>query len=137
MHAVSAFLLFLVSQPVESRPLTIQITFSKKVAAEPFTGRVFLIAARGPISGAPPSQSWFKPFPFFAQEVRQWRPEEPLTFKPQHAFPVTLDKLPAEKLYLQAVMDMDRGGMNCLAGPGNLYSKAIVLDPKAPPDGPL
>src|SRR5262249_15643344 len=59
------------------------------------------------------------------------------TFKPQHAFPMTLDKLPAEKFYLQAVIDRDQGGQNCLTAPGNLYSKAIMLDPKAPPDGPL
>ena len=137
MNAAFALLFVALGQPVESRTLTVQMTFSKKVAAEPFTGRVFLIAARSSISGTPPNQSWFKPFPFFAQNVRDWRPDEPLVFKPQHAFPVMLDKLPSEKLYLQAVMDLDRGGMNCLTSPGNLYSKAILLDPKDPPEGPL
>ena len=137
MKAIVGLFLVLASQPVENRPLAIQMNFSKEAMHEPFSGRVFLIAARGPISGAPPNQSWFKPFPFFAQEVREWRPDESLAFKPQHAFPITLDKLPAEKFYLQAVMDRDRGGQSCLASPGNLYSKAILLDPKVPPEVPL
>jgi pimeloyl-ACP methyl ester carboxylesterase len=131
--------LFLVGlqPPAESPPLAVQLSFSKKVAAEPFTGRVFLIASRSPISGVPPRQAWFKPFPFFAQDVRDWRPDEPLKFQPQHAFPIAFDKLPAEKFYLQAVMDRDHGSQNCLTAPGNLYSKSVMLDPKMPTTGPL
>lgn len=137
MSALLCLFLVGLQPPIESPPLSVQLSFSKKVAAEPFTGRVFLIASRSPISGAPPRQSWFKPFPFFAQDVRDWRPDEPLTFQPQHAFPMTLDKLPAEKFYLQAVMDRDQGSQNCLTAPGNLYSKSVMLDPKAPTSGPL
>jgi hypothetical protein len=137
MNALLCLFFVAVQPQVDSKPLAVQMTFGKKAAAEPFTGRVFLIASRSSISGAPPKQPWFKPFPFFAQDVRGWRPEEPLVFQPQHAFPMTLDKLPAEKLYLQAVMDLDRGGQHPLTAPGNLYSKSIVLDPKSPPDGPL
>jgi S-formylglutathione hydrolase FrmB len=139
MHALLGLYVLAIGQapPVESRPLTVQLSFSKQAVAEPFTGRVFLLASRSAIDGAPPRQSWFKPFPFFAQDVRDWRPDEPLTFRPQHAFPVTLDKLPAEKFYLQAVLDRDQGGQSSLNAPGNVYSKAIVLDPKAPPTGPL
>src|ERR1043166_1441091 len=137
MNAVLGLFFVVLGQPVESRPITVQMTFSKEALAEPFTGRVFLIAARSPINGAAPNQGWFKPFPFFAQDVRDWRPDEPLTFKPQHAFPMTFDKLPDEKFYLQAVIDRDQGGQSCLTAPGNLYSKAIALDPKASPDGPL
>jgi hypothetical protein len=118
--------------PVESRPLAVQLTFSKQAAPAPFTGRVFLLAAREPIKGSPPRQSWFKPFPFFAQDVREWAPGEPLDFRPQHAYPIAFDKLPSEKLYLQAVMDLDRGGQNCLNAAGNIYSKAVLLDAKAP-----
>ncbi len=123
--------------PAPSRPLAVQLAFSKQAAAEPFTGRVFLLASREPIKGTPPRQSWFKPFPFFAQDVRNWRPDEPLTFQPQYAFPHAFDKLPAEKFYFQAVLDLDRGGQNCLTAPGNVYSKAMVVDAKSPAVGPL
>jgi S-formylglutathione hydrolase FrmB len=142
MQSLNALLcLFLVGPGAptlpESPPLTVQLTFSEKAANESFTGRVFLLASRSAIKDAPPRQSWFKPFPFFAQDVRDWRPGESLAFRPQHSYPVPLDKLPAEKFYLQAVMDRDRGGQHCLTAPGNLYSKAIVLDPKTPPTEPL
>src|SRR5438477_12450632 len=103
MNALFCFLVLLQQPPVESRPIAVQLTFSKKVAAEPFTGRVFLVASRSEIKAGPPRQNWFRPVPFFAQDVRDWRPDEPLMFRPEHAFPMTLDKLPAEKFYLQAV----------------------------------
>jgi S-formylglutathione hydrolase FrmB len=123
--------------PVASPRLSVQLRFSEKAHAAPFTGRVFLLAARNPIKDAPPRQSWFKPFPFFAQDVGDWRPDEPLNLRPRYAFPHTLDKLPLEQLYIQAVMDLDRGGQHSLTSPGNLYSKAVLVDPKAPPAGPL
>src|SRR5438309_87602 len=76
MNALLCFLVML-QPPVDSRPIAVQLTFSKKVAAQPFTGRVFLVASRSEIKGGPPRQQWFKPFPFFAQDVRDWQPEEP------------------------------------------------------------
>src|SRR5260370_4935026 len=97
MAALVCLFLAGLQPPIESPPLAVQLSFSKKIAAEPLTGRVFLIASRAPISSAPPRQSWFKPFPFFAQDVRDWRPHEPLMLQPQHAFPLSLDKLPAAK----------------------------------------
>src|SRR5437667_7625307 len=106
MIALLGFLVLLQQPPVESRPIAVRLTFSKEVAAEPFTGRVFLVASRSEIKTGPPRQNWFRPVPFFAQDVRDWRPDEPLKFQPQHAYPKPLDKLPAEKFYLQAVMDL-------------------------------
>jgi enterochelin esterase-like enzyme len=123
--------------PVKGPPLTVQLSFSTKVAAEPFSGRVFLLASRDPIKGAPPKQSWYTPFPFFAQNVRGWRPDEPLIFQPQESFPHALDKLAAEKYHLQAVMDLDQGGQNCLTAAGNVYSKAVTIDPKTSSTGPI
>jgi hypothetical protein len=139
MHALFCFLILAqaLQTSAPSRPLEIQIRFSKQVAAEPFTGRVFLIASRQPIKAAPPRQSWLKPFPFFAQDVRNWRADEPLKFQPTTCFPQGLDILPAEKFYLQAVMDRDQGGQSSLSAAGNLYSKAVLLDPNTPPTGPL
>ena len=82
MIALLGFLVLLQQPPVESRPIAVRLTFSKEVAAEPFTGRVFLVASRSEIKSGPPRQNWFRPVPFFAQDVRDWRPDEPLKFQP-------------------------------------------------------
>lgn len=120
-----------------SIPPPIQVTFTKGVAAEPFTGRVFVLASRRPIADTPPRLNWFTLNPFFAQDVRGWRPGTPLRFEPGFAFPHALDRLPREKLYVQAVLDLDRGGQNPLTAPGNGYSKPVVVDLRQPPTRPV
>ena len=104
-------------------PVKFQLQFTKNVSESPFTGRVFVIASKQSIQNGPLKQSWFKPEPFFAQDVKNWQPGEPLTFQPQYHFPQSLEKLAAGKYYLQAVMDLDRGGQNALTAPGNAYNK--------------
>jgi S-formylglutathione hydrolase FrmB len=113
----------------------IDITFTNPVSPRPFTGRVFLIASKQPIKGAPPRLNWFTPYPFFAQDVKDWRPGIPLRFRPTFAYPRPLDQLPAETYHLQAVLDLDRGGPNPLTAPGNGYSDAVVVNLKHPPAG--
>src|SRR5688500_13235757 len=71
----------------------VRITLSKDVAPDGFTGRVFVLASGQPIKDVPPRQNWFKPYPFFAQDVKGWGPGEPLAFAPQHHFPHRLAEL--------------------------------------------
>jgi hypothetical protein len=137
MNSLVCLLALGLATPPPNPALAVQVSFAKTVSAEPFTGRVFLIASREPIKGAPPKQRWFTPFPFFAQDVKGWRPDQPLAFRPDHAFPTEWDQLPREKFYLQAVMDLDRGGQNSLTAPGNAFSKAVAVDLTAPPAGPV
>jgi Putative esterase len=120
--------------------LQVELSFSKIVSADAFGGRVFVIASRNPIGDkSPPPPGWFKPYPFFAQEVTKWSPDTPLKFEPKFAFPVaSWDKLPKEKLYLQAILDRDVGNnMNFNSSPGNGYSKPVMIDMKMPPEEPI
>src|SRR5687768_1194283 len=83
----------------------VELTFTKNVTAEPFTGRVFVVATRQPIKDGAFRQPWFTPSPFFAQDVKGWRPGTPLVFEPQHHSPQHWAKLPPGKYYLQALLD--------------------------------
>src|SRR5438876_8338234 len=69
--------------------LEVELSFPKSALAQPFTGRVFVVATRSANPGAPGGISWFGPQPFFAQDVTNWRPETPLAFRPQFAHPKT------------------------------------------------
>ena len=99
-------LLALPAQP--SIKLDVELAFSKSALAEPFSGRVFVIASKTPINdkAAPPGPSWFKPYPFFAQDVTKWTPDTPLKFEPAHAMQ-PWGKLDKGKYYLQAILDRD------------------------------
>ena len=125
--------LALPTQPTAA--LQVELSFSKSVNADAFTGRVFVIASKTPINekNPPPAPGWFKPYPFFAQEVTKWSPDTPLKFEPQFAFPDAWGTLPKEKYYLQAILDRDQGGMNFNSSPGNGYSKPMLVDMNAPP----
>ena len=118
------------------RPVEFRLTFTNKVTAD-FTGRVFVAASRQPLKDGPLRQSWFKPEPFFAQDVSNWKPGTPLAFHPAYHFPYPLEKLPAGKYYIQAVMDLDRGGQNALTAAGNGFSNPHMLDLAERADGPI
>ncbi len=124
-------------EPATMETPKVEITFSKSLSEKPFTGRVLVIATKQAIKGAPPRQSWFTPYPFFAQDVKDWRPETPLVFTPNVAFPQAWGTLPSEKVHLQAVLDRDLGGRDSLTSPGNGYSKSVLLDPAMPPTEPI
>ncbi|MBI3409237.1 MAG: enterochelin esterase [Planctomycetes bacterium] len=108
-------------------PVSFEITFAKGVTEAPFTGRVFLVASKREIKAGPQGPNWFKPEPFFAQDVKNWKPGDKLAFQPVASFPLSLDKLPAGKYYVQAVMDQ-WGGQSALGAAGNGYSKAALVE---------
>jgi hypothetical protein len=112
--------------------LQVELTFSRNVAAESFTGRVFVIATKTPSKGAPPGLGWFNPHPNFAQDVVNWAPGAALKFEPRFAHPKTWEAVAKEKCYLQAIMDRDQGGMNVHTAAGNAYSKPELYDPEKP-----
>lgn len=120
---LSAWMLVVASAP----PPEITITFNAKIQDAPFTGRVFVIAAKSPISGCA-RQNWFSPHAFFASNVVSWQPGQTFRFEATDAFPQPMAKLPAGKYYFQAIMDRDLGSRDCLAGAGNAYSQAVAQD---------
>jgi hypothetical protein len=118
----------------EARPLRFHVSFDKAVSAEPFTGRVYVMLSRQ--AGAEPRSgpNWFRPEPFFAWDVKGWKPGETIALGADGlGFPAPLAKLPKDTWTVQAVMDLDRGARNFSTAPGNGYSKTVrqALDPDA------
>jgi hypothetical protein len=118
----------------EPSPLAFRLTFDRGVSAEPFTGRVCVMLAKR--DGAEPrfGPNWFKPEPFFAWDVKGWKPGESLVLGGDGlGFPEPLARLPKDTYTVQAVMDFDRGERNFSVAPGNGYSKPQrrLLDPAA------
>lgn len=122
----------LLAAALQTPALQVDITFSKAVTNEPFTGRVFVIATKTPSKGQPPGLGWFNPHPCFAQDVVKWTPDTPLAFEPKFAHPKTWAAVAKEKCYLQAILDRDQGGMSCHTAAGNAYSKPVLYDPEKP-----
>ena len=135
MHFAPILLCLAAAQPTTA--LNVELTFPKSMLAEPFTGRVFVIATKTAGKGTPAGLNWFNPQPAFAQDVAKWLPDAPLKFEPRFAHPKTWSAMAGEKCYLQAVLDRDLGGMSFTNSPGNLYSTPVLHDPAKPADGPI
>src|SRR5207247_10309096 len=88
-------ILLLPAQPTTK--LDVELSFAKGVLAEPFSGRVFVMATKSPSKGQPPGLAWFGPQPCFAQDVAKWTPDTPLKFAPMAAHPKTWEALAKEK----------------------------------------
>jgi hypothetical protein len=113
------------------QPLAFQLTFDKAASSAPFTGRVYVMLSKREFGRLPGGPNWFAPEPFFAKDVKNWKPGEPLTFDEEAiSFPAPLSKLPANDYAICAVMDFDRG-MSYSAASGNIYgmTKVQKLDP--------
>ncbi len=121
-------LLLLSTTPLraEPKPLEFQLTFSPEVSRQPFTGRVYLMLSRQPIKELRSGPNWFNPEPFFAGDVRDWKPDQPITLgKDLLGHPYPLAKLPAATYHVQAVMDFDRGNISFATAEGNGHSQPI------------
>lgn len=136
---LAVLLLILAVPGLEAAPLHFQVTFDRKVSAEPFTGRVFVLLTRQAAQTLPGGLSWFRPEPVFARDVKDWKPGEPLDLAADAlAFPEPLAKLAKGAYTIHAVMDFNRGSSrHFTTADGNGYSKGIrqELDPAA--SGPV
>ncbi len=125
-------------QAAEPRPLEFQIVFDRAVSAEPFTGRVYVLLSKSEFKNPPSGPSWFHPEPFFAVDVKGWKPGEALVVGAKAlGYPFPLPQLAPGPYYVQAVMDFDRGDRSFAAAEGNGYGKPVRadLDPKT--TGPI
>ena len=123
-----SLLLFFVAGVDVASAESFELSFPDGMLKTPFTGRVFLVMSRKEIKdGAVHRQGWFKPEPFFAQDVKDWGPNQPLPFAPTTGLPGALAQLPAGKYFAQAILDRDLGGQDALGSPGNLFSKPVAL----------
>ncbi|HQR43808.1 MAG TPA: hypothetical protein PLX97_14035, partial [Gemmatales bacterium] len=102
-----------------------QLTFSPEVSDKPFTGRVLIMLGSG---GEPRNgPNWFNPSPFFAKDVKDWKPGETIVVGSEAiGYPGKLEQLPAKEYTVQAVMDLDTANSHRIgSAPGNAYSKPV------------
>jgi hypothetical protein len=122
----------------DSQPLEFHLTFEKNVSEKPFTGRVYVMLSKEPATSLRSGPSWFRPEPFFALDVKDWKPGEPLVLgKNALGYPATLDKLATGTWCIQAVMDFDRGNISFSTAPGNGYSEPLRRELNAAESGPV
>jgi hypothetical protein len=116
-----------------------RLAFDARVNPRPFTGRVYvLLAQKEPKSGPPSGPRWINPDPFFARDVKDWKPgaELPLADGSCLSYPTPLDKLKGT-YWAQAVMDLNPGARSFSAAEGNLYSRPVKLQSGADKGGPV
>ena len=134
-QVTAVVVLLLAARPLpaaEARPLEFRLTFDRAVSAEPFTGRVYLMLSRNESKQLRSGPNWFKPEPFFARDVKDWRPGQALVLGADAlGFPHPLAKLPRGTWFVQAVMDFDRGHISFCTAAGNGFSRPqrCELDP--------
>ncbi len=117
-------------------PPRIEVTFDAAVRAEPYTGRVYVVATRrtgqSPLDGV----NWFDTQPFFAQDVENWAPGDVLRLDPAKClgYPDDLEHLAAGTYRVQAVLDLNGWSHDVIQAPGNGISPIVRLehDPDRP-----
>lgn len=105
-------------------PLTFTVTYGPGICAG-FTGRVYLMFGAGP--GEPRNgPNWFGPSPFFAIDVKDWKPDTPLIFDDKAiSFPAPLSKVKAREWSVQAVMRRNLDSPSIGEGEGTAYSTSF------------
>jgi pimeloyl-ACP methyl ester carboxylesterase len=121
-----------------SRPLAFRVTFDRRVSAQPFTGRVYVMLSKQDVSELRFGPNWVRPDPFFAIDVKDWQPGQPLVLDGKAlGFPVTVDKVPRGIYSIQAVMDFDRGEQSFSAAEGNGFSRTLRRELDGATSGPV
>src|SRR5262245_16802102 len=118
---MSAVLLAVVvsSSAATAGPLEFHLTFDKKAYDQPFTGRVYVMLFRSTTTELQRGANWFKPEPFFARDVKGWKPGEAAVIDGKAlGFPVTLDRVPKGTYTVQAVMDLHPDHIHFSTAPG-------------------
>jgi hypothetical protein len=134
----AALLLAGVSAAHADAPLEFHLRFDPAASKEPFTGRVYVILSKKPVATLPSGPNWFHPEPFFAVDVKNWKPGE-VQKVTAHClgFPARLDQLPSGKYWAFAVMDWNRGGRSFITSEGNIHSKPAQLELSARRSGAI
>jgi hypothetical protein len=130
--AFVAVLLFFLSPLQAIAALEFHLTFDPRAHNQPFTGRVYVMLFSAGTTSLQTGPSWFSPRPFFAKDVKDWKPGEKLVFdRTALGYPVTLDRIPKGSYAVQAVMDLAPNARSFSQGPGNVWTVVpkIELDP--------
>lgn len=105
-------------------PPTFSVSYDPAIT-QSFTGRVYvMLSTRTPEARNGPS--WFGPEPFYAIDVKDWKPDSPLKFDDNALnFPTPLSQLTAGTYHIQAVMRLNQDSPKIGSAPGNAYSASI------------
>jgi len=117
-------------QPTTScASLQFEVTFEPKVSDRPFTGRVYVALTRGEHLMPAKAVDWIEADPFFARDVRGWKPGESLVFAADNclAYPCSLAELPPGTYRAQAVLGLNDWSRDAINAPGNGYSEVAVF----------
>jgi S-formylglutathione hydrolase FrmB len=122
----------------EPKPLEFHLTYDPAICPEPFTGRVFVFLSRRPMNQPKPGPEWFNTEPFFAVDVKDWKPGQIVVVGADAlGFPHKLPDLPKGNWYSLAVMDFDRGSPHIGNAEGNVFSKAVQAELDPASSGPI
>ncbi len=103
------------------------------VHTQPFTARVYVLLGSDQTGIQPRNgPDWFQPQPFFAVDVENWKPGDPVHVDARaDGFPGSLDELKAGKYAIQAVVRLNRDTHRIGDGAGNLFGPVVraALDP--------
>jgi hypothetical protein len=115
--------------PEAAPPLSFTLTYDPSISS-PFTGRVYVMFAADDGSRREPrlGPAWFGTQPFFAKDVVDWKPDQPLVIDDAAlSFPKKLSELQPGNYQVQAVMRRNLDSPNIGTGAGSAYSSAVSV----------
>jgi S-formylglutathione hydrolase FrmB len=124
-------------EPARTRAggLTFTVNYRADKPPRAISGRVYIFLVPDGSSTEPRTgPNWFRPEPFFAKNVQNWSPGEPVRIDSRSdGFPDRLELLPAGRYAAQAVVRTNLDTHKIGDGEGNAFSPVvhIRLDPRA------
>jgi len=107
----------------------IEVRLDAAAASKPVTGRLFVLFTTAKSGEPRMGPSWFKPEPFFGQDVANFAPGSTHSLdRAADGYPEPLDKLAPGKYRVQAVLHQDRDCPFAGAGVGNPYSEVQEVE---------
>ncbi|AMV39071.1 alpha/beta hydrolase-fold protein [Planctomyces sp. SH-PL62] len=127
--------------PVAAAPGAVfEVAYPEQVAdGRPITARVYVMLAAPGTPGEPRlGPNWFRPQPFFARDVRDWKPGESIRIDARaHGFPDSLDKLAPGAYRAQAVVRLNLDTARIGSGEGNLHGPIVEFTSPTSNEGPI
>jgi S-formylglutathione hydrolase FrmB len=113
--------------------LAFDVAYPSKLKTEPISARVYVLLVPGTSKVEPRfGPDWFRPRPFFARDVKDWRPGQSVRIDASaDGFPGPLDTLEAGDYAIQAVVRLNPDEPKIGNGEGNAYGPVVhaSLDP--------
>lgn len=111
--------------------VSFEVTFDRSISSEPLTGRVYVFLGPDVYREEPRlGPNWFRPDPFFAVDVKGWKPGEPLKIdSAADHYPAQPYRAMIGKQSAQAVLRLNRDTHKIGDGDGNAYGPVRLFTP--------